>query len=119
MIHETSQNGVCILEGSGRLDFHKRKEFQKSIKQSLESGSQHIVFNLKVLTYIDSAGLGLLLLAAKECQQSNVRFSLCKPEDYVKDVLDLANMESQIPIFETLEKALSYKPQNNSISPTI
>ena len=110
MIPTKSQNGAYILEGSGRIDFHKRKDFQIAIKKSMDSGSKHIVFNLKDVTFIDSAGLGLLLIAAKECHNSNIRFLLCQPNGYVKDVLDLANIEKQIPIIATLEMALSNRP---------
>jgi len=110
MIHEATQNGACILEGSGRLDFNTRKEILNAIKSALASGSRHIVFNLKDVTFIDSSGLGILLLASKDCDQSKVCFSLCASEGYVKDVLALGRIQKQIPIFDSLEQALSHRP---------
>ncbi len=114
MIQETSQNGTTILEGSGRLDFNTRKEIQNAVKSAIASGSRSIVFSLKDVSYIDSAGLGILLLASKGCNQSNVSFSLCAIEGYVNNVLDIGNIKQQIPIFDSLGQALSHRPRLTS-----
>ncbi len=108
VIQQTSQKEACILESSGHIDFNARNDIHNAMKTAMASGSRHILFNLKGITFIDSAGLGLLMLASKECNTANVRFSLCQPEKYVKDVLALTNINQQIPIFDSLEQALSH-----------
>lgn len=109
VIQETFENGMYILEGSGRMDFKARHVFQNAMKTARASGASHIVFNLSEITFIDSAGLALIILATRGCGECNVRFSLCQPGDTVKDVLRLTNMEKHIAIFDTLEASRSHK----------
>jgi len=106
-IHETTQKGACILAISGRLDFPSRDEIQEAIKTALASGSTHIILNLRNVTFIDSSGLGILLLASKDCKKSKVRLSLCQAQNYVQEVLALGKINTQIPIHDSLEAALA------------
>ncbi|MDH5429929.1 MAG: STAS domain-containing protein [Nitrospirota bacterium] len=111
VIQERSQQGCCILEGSGRMDFKARHAFQVAMKTAQTSGAAHIVFDLKEVSFIDSAGLALLVLANRGCEERNVRFSLCQPQNPVKDVLELTNMGKHFPISESLETALLFTHQ--------
>lgn len=107
VIQERSQHGCYILEGSGRMDFKARHVFQCAMKTAQASGASRIVFDLREVSFIDSAGLALLVLAKRGCGELNVRFSLCQPQNTVSDVLELTNMQKHLTIFETLETALS------------
>ena len=111
VIEETFQNGVYILEGSGRMDFKTRHVFQNAIKTALASETSHIVFNLSGISFIDSAGLALFVLANRECGEHNVQLSLCQPQDTVKDILELTTMNKHMTVFDTLKCALSHQPR--------
>jgi len=106
LIHQTTQNGNYILQSNGRMDFKARKAFQSATQAAHASEAHHIVVNLKDVSFIDSAGLALLLLAGKECIEKNVRFSLCQPQGYVNNILNVARVKTQFPVFDTLEEAL-------------
>ena len=111
VIQERSQHDTYILEGSGRMDFKARHVFQAAMKAAQASEASHIVFDLSGITFIDSAGLALIILANRECVERNVTYSLCQPQGSVKDVFELTNMIKHMTVFDTLKCALSHQPR--------
>ena len=85
-----------VLEG--RMDFNIRKSFQKSIEQAKLSKSRQIVLDVCQVSFIDSAGLGLIMLAHKTLKELDISLSLLVAEGAVMKVLTLANIGATIPI---------------------
>ncbi|MDH5585721.1 MAG: STAS domain-containing protein [Nitrospirota bacterium] len=112
VIQERLQQGCYILERSGRMDFKAGHMFQSAMKTVQASGVSHIVFDLREVSFIDSAGLALLILANRGCRELNVRFSLCQPQHSAGDVFELTNMRKHLTIVGTVESALSSTSQS-------
>ena len=55
---------------------------------------------------MDSAGLGLLVIAAQSLKRLESQISLLKPQTYVREIMSLANIPKMIPIYEREEDAL-------------
>jgi anti-sigma B factor antagonist len=56
---------VTVASLTGQLNLGNRlMEFEHSIKQRIEEGSRKMVLDLSGLTYIDSAGLGMVATCA-------------------------------------------------------
>jgi anti-sigma B factor antagonist len=62
---EKNQNGICILGLLGRLDSNTSPEFEKKIFGVIEDGTRNVIVDFESLDYISSAGLRVLLKAAK------------------------------------------------------
>ncbi len=82
----------------GKMDFNMRKTFQKSIEQAKLSKPHKIVLDVCKVSFIDSAGLGLIMLANKTLKESGISLSLLVAEGAVMKVLVLANIGETIPI---------------------
>jgi len=63
------------------------------------------VINLQSLSYIDSAGLGFLVLAYVQFTGLHRRMSWVTSRGYVKTLLDSLDIPSMIPIYGTEEEA--------------
>ncbi len=109
VIQETIQNGMYILDGTGRMDFKARHVFQNAMKAARASEATHIVFDLSNVPFIDSAGLALIILASRECEEQKIKYSVCQPQKSVKDIFELTNLAKHISIFDTLQSALSHQ----------
>ena len=72
--------------------------FQQTIEKVKLTKSRQVVLDLSNVPFINSAGLGLLMLAHKGLQETDIRFSLEVPEGCVLDVLTLSNIGNTIPI---------------------
>jgi anti-anti-sigma factor len=96
-----------ILRIKGVMDVntvHKsEKEFLAYVNSSTSS---NIVIDLGGVEYISSAGLRLLVTALKFCQEKDITLKLSNPNDPVKKVLDIVDMNSMFKIYPTLDEAL-------------
>lgn len=87
-----------ILTLSGRFEFQARTPFQTAIENAKRSNPRQIILNFSEVPFINSAGLGLLMVAHTSLQKDNIRLSLEVTEGYVLQVLTLANIGQKIPI---------------------
>lgn len=93
--------GTIVLTLEGRMDFQARKAFRSAIENAKRSMPHEIILNLYHVPFMDSAGLGLLLLAYKNLEEAKIRLSLEVTEGYVRQVLTLANIGKTISISAT------------------
>ncbi len=54
-------SGVTILDMQGRLVLDETEYFRRRIEDLIRENRLHIVLNLKGVTYIDSAGVGMMV----------------------------------------------------------
>ena len=59
-------NDVKVLHCEGELDTQTSPDAQEQLKQLIEEGARKILVNFEQLEYISSAGLTVLLAAAKK-----------------------------------------------------
>ena len=80
----------AVISVSGRFDFAQQRAFRDAYRD-LPSGHMNYVVDLKGVTYVDSAALGMLLLLREHAggDSARVRITGCTPE--VRRVLDIAN----------------------------
>ncbi len=107
MIVQTKKNGAVVLALSGRLDFTARHDFQGAIQQAKDSGAKLIVLNIKDISFIDSAALGMLMVAFKDLQQGKVRLVIAEPQPYVQKIFALANLSNIVSVYSTVDEAVS------------
>lgn len=90
----TYNNGRFEAALSGRLTSADLGDFRELLSQIKESKCNLILIDLKDLHWIDSAGLGMLLLARDTAAKSNLEIVLRAPQGDVKSLLKLGRFES-------------------------
>ncbi len=103
---EKKQNGIRILGLLGRLDSNTSPEFEKKIFEVIEDGTRSVIVDFESLDYISSAGLRVLLKAAKEIKRSEGKIVLCSMKEYIKEVFEIAGFVSLFPITSTVGDAI-------------
>jgi len=103
-IREVEQ--VIVIGLTGRLVFESRKIFQKALQEAHGKSPRMIVLNMERITFLDSAGLGLLALGYEQAKVKHMLLCLVNPCGPVKHLLEMAQMQKMIPIHETEEQAL-------------
>ena len=108
-ITERTQDGTIILTISGQFNFSfsAKEEFDAVVKKAQESGARCIVVSLELVSFIDSAALGLLVLLHQSLKRNGVKIVLAHPQEFVQQALNLCNISTMIPIYPSLEKALA------------
>jgi anti-anti-sigma factor len=101
---------TVICELNGDLTYANRQPFKAAVDQARQGGCRHLIVNLEHVRFIDSSGLGMLALAATSFKALQRRVSLLKPQQYVREILTLANLAAMIPIYDSEEEALREVP---------
>jgi anti-sigma B factor antagonist len=105
-VTEKRQNGVIVLVPKGRLDSNTSDDFEKRLLGLVGAGETSVVIDFKDLDYISSAGLRVLLKAAKELKKKNGQIAFCAVKDYIREIFELSGFVSFFPIHPTLEDSL-------------
>jgi anti-anti-sigma factor len=105
-IAKVEKEGVVCLRIDGRLDGKTASEAETAVKGVLKEGRQQLLFDLSQMEYISSAGLRVILMAVKELRSKKGKVVLCGLTPYVKEVFDVSNFSSIIPITDSVETGL-------------
>ncbi len=91
------QAGVREIVLRGQLTFEANDDFRKIIEGMEKGGVTECVLNLGHLDFIDSAGLGLLVLANNTANRSRVRLTLRQPRGQVREMIEISEFHTIIP----------------------
>lgn len=105
-IEDRVESGSLILRVSGRLDSTTAPRFEERLLAAIRGGETRIAINFEALDYISSAGLRVLLKAARELKALNGGLALCCMRDYIREVFDLSGFVAIIPVTTTEGEAL-------------
>jgi anti-anti-sigma factor len=97
---------TAVLYCRGRLVRANAELLRKETDRLLASHISHLVVTLADVEFIDSAGIGALLVAFKRAQAANGQLLFCTPSQTVLRTLKLARLDKVFPIFENAEMAL-------------
>lgn len=104
-VAERMQDTTLVLMISGRVTVYSRKVFQGMVKSARFSGAKHIIFNMQGVTFMDSIGLGGLVLAYLDLNDNHMAMSVVEPQPPVKNLLQDGNFPDLIPTYPTEETA--------------
>ncbi len=97
---------VLVADMSGRLDSHTAGDAGDRLVAIAQGTDHHVVLNLARLDYVSSAGLRVILRAAKLLQAKNGRLTICGAGGNVKTVLETAGFNSLLKICDTEKEAV-------------
>jgi len=97
---------VDLLALSGKLDAGTAGALEQKLVAAIEAGGKHVLLNCAALSYVSSAGLRVLLMAAKKLKPANGQIVLSALQPHIREVFDIAGFSSIFPIHDTDEAAL-------------
>ncbi|MBD2742549.1 STAS domain-containing protein [Coleofasciculus sp. FACHB-1120] len=102
---------VKIVQPSGILDGMKATQFRQEISDIVENGGNIVLIDFKDVTFMDSSGLGALVLALKTVRAAGGKLFICSINEQVRMLFELTSMDRVFEIFPNREEF------NNAISP--
>jgi len=102
----TQRDGVIIIKPLiKRVDARVAPEFKSDLLAFAKNGDERIVLNLSEVDFIDSSGLGALVLLLRKLGAGG-KIRLCKVNESVKSVFELTRLDSVFVIHKTVEGAV-------------
>ncbi len=97
---------VKVVQLSGSLDSTQSQEFKQSISEIVnrEDYVKVLLIDLRNLTFMDSSGLGALVLAFKALRSAGKRMVICSINEQVRILFELTGMDKVFEIFPSQEE---------------
>jgi anti-sigma B factor antagonist len=109
---DAAHPGTRVFCLQGELEISEVGLLKDTLLPEIRRGAC-VVIDLSGLTYMDSAGLGVLIAAYKQAQKAGTILSLAAPPPEVSHVLAITGLDRFLPIARTVEDALG---QRSSVS---
>lgn len=93
----TDQGNFQEVFLEGRFVFSDNENFRQIIKEMDDQQSKQLVLNLQGLEFIDSAGLGMLLIARETAEKKQIGLKLRSARGQVREMLELSKFDTLIP----------------------
>ncbi len=110
---ETRLENAFMIALRGRLDSLTAPTFEPHLLNRLDE-QPCLVLSFLDLSYISSAGLRILLVAAKKAKKLNRRLILCDMSDAVREVFAISGFLSILNVHNSLDDALAAASQPTS-----
>jgi anti-anti-sigma factor len=83
-----------------RFDYSASGEFNAALASTLSAGGEavQVILDCMQMDYIDSAGIGLLVMAHKKAQATRSSIIIVNSKSSTKEILLLANLQKLIDI---------------------
>ena len=96
-----------VIKPKGRLDSSTGPTLEAELVAIIESGVKRLLLDFSELIYISSAGLRVILLAAKRIKASNGRLALCSLNPQITEVFKISGFDAIIDIQPSLDSAMA------------
>ena len=105
-IEQEQRGEIWVLTLHGRIDSNTSAYFEEQLMGLLQAGHLSLVLDFRHIDYISSAGLRVLLMAAKRIKPKGGRLMLCAIQPHIQEVFRISGFISLFQIYPTLEGAL-------------
>ena len=104
------QGTLCLVRVHGEIDLSNAHEVFSAIGMVMGQEARRLVVDLSGTTYLDSAGVALLLRLAERLRSRRRQLHLVVPRGSpVRRVLDFTGLPRVIPLESRLEDALAQR----------
>lgn len=104
-IEKSGEHALKILSIEGRLDSNTAQNLEATLGQSEVRDAASLVLDLSKLDYVSSAGLRVLLKAAKYARANKKGLALAGLVPHVREVFDISGFTALFGIYATPAEA--------------
>lgn len=103
----TERDGAAIMSIEGRLDGHHAQAAESAFLALTGEGHTRFVFDFTQMQYISSAGLRVVLVAAKKVRALQGRLVCANMSEQVRDVFEMSGFLSILETAASTDEALT------------
>lgn len=90
---------VRVFCPSGALDSLAATELRWEVANAISAGARTILINCQDVTFMDSSGLGALVMMLKHVREAKGKLALCSTIDQIEMLLELTSMDQVFQVF--------------------
>src|SRR5260370_5964331 len=101
------QHRPNVLPLEGDIDLHVSPAVREALNAMIKKKPERIVIDLSRVTYIDSAGIAVLILAMQEVEAYGGKFFLSGLQETLRSIFETSRLERVFRIFPDVDAALA------------
>jgi anti-sigma B factor antagonist/stage II sporulation protein AA (anti-sigma F factor antagonist) len=102
--------GVTVIQVKGRIDHKTAKDFENTLKPHLDEcvagNFKKILIDMGDVDFMTSAGLRVLMIAAKTCNKEKGQIAVAALQPLVKEIFKISRFDLILKAFPTVQSAL-------------
>jgi anti-sigma B factor antagonist len=103
---QTREPGIVIVSITGRIALGVEKgQIEEAIVGALQKGVRKIVIDLAHVSYIDSAGIGIIAFCFGKASQSGAQLAVAAADGRVTDVFRITRLDQVVTLFPDVDSA--------------
>src|SRR5579871_520696 len=106
-IRESSREGVEILSLKGRLTVGEASAVREKVNEVAAAGKINVLLNLEHVEYIDSTGLGALVICFTSLKKAGGALKLVNPNKRNIELLLLTKLHTIFEVFTEVQDAVN------------
>ncbi len=99
--------GILIARIDGRVDGQNAQEFQGALEGLLAGKNLNLLLDLEQVSFLSSAGLGVLLTIARQLHKRAGKIAVCSMPDSIRGVFLISGFHKIIPTHASREDAIA------------
>lgn len=103
----TETKNCLVVIPKKRLDTNNSPDVEKVITEKIQGGEHKVIFDFGQTDYVSSAGLRVILVAAKLLKQKDGKVALCNANDQILEVLEISGFLSIVKHLGNLDEAVA------------
>lgn len=112
-IHEVE--GISVVALSGRIILGEESgALREAVRGLIAAEKKKVVLNMSEVTYIDSAGLGILVAAYVSAKKEGALIKLCSLGNKFREVLQITRLFTIFDVYDTLPAAIESFREGNA-----
>lgn len=105
-ITESKIGNVIVLALTGELDAKTAPDFRTQLDAHIAAGFPKIVCDCKNLTYVASAGIGVMNAILKSASAKSGELKLASVNKDIRDTMELMYFTKKVKIYGSVEEAV-------------
>jgi anti-sigma B factor antagonist len=103
----TEYKRSTVIYTSGRIDSYSAPEVEEALNQLIEKSQYNIIFDMRDVNFVSSAGGWALIRVQKEVKKMNRgELVLVKLDERIRESMDLVGIAPYFKIFDDLIEAV-------------
>jgi len=111
-IEKKTVGNIVVLEMTGRITLGRDcQQIESDVDELLRNKQTRVVFDLSKVKYMDSSGIGILVMCSGKIKGAGGELRLAGATGVVDQTLTLTRMSVIVPVFATVGQALEGFPE--------
>jgi anti-sigma B factor antagonist len=106
-IQSREKEGIKILDLNGKLTVGGASDLREKVNEQIAAGNLQQILNLKEVDYIDSTGLGTMVICYMSLQKAGGSMKLCQLNRRNLELVLLTKLSTVFQIFNEEQEAIN------------